>query len=247
MATYVLVPGMWLGGWAWREVTEELRAAGHTVYPVTLTGLGDRVHLGGPNVDLDTHVSDVLNLLHYEDLHDVLLVGHSHGGTVVTMAADKDPNRIGHLVYVDTWPLPHGIAQVDLNSPEGREAQAQGVAAMGDGWRLPLPAWEELDQGNELAGLGEAERTHMRERAADQPYGTVTQPARLPSGAWAGLPRTGIWCSLSIDEVRGLMEAYPQVTSTLTAEGWQFVELPTGHWPMFSRPHDLAALLGGLA
>lgn len=245
MATFVLVPGMWLGGWAWREVAEPLRAAGHTVYPVTLTGLGERVHLGGPQVNLDTHITDVINLLHYEDLHDVVLAGHSYAANVVTGAADRAPARIGRLVYVDTWPLPPGVAQADLNSPEGRQAQEQQVATQGEGWRLPMPPWEEMDQGNDLAGLGEGERRLLRERATDHPYGTATQPARL-TGAWTALPRTAIWCSMTTAEVQGMMDAYPAVTSTLAEPGWQFIELPTGHWPMFSRPRELAELLVSL-
>jgi pimeloyl-ACP methyl ester carboxylesterase len=246
MATFVLVPGMWLGAWAWRQVAEPLRAAGHTVYPVTLTGLAERVHLGGPQINLDTHIADVVNLLHYEDEHDIVLVGHSFGGTVISCAADQAPERFARLVYVDTWPLPDGVAQIDLAGPEGRQVQEQQVAAYGDGWRLPLPPWEELDQGNELAGLGETERRLMRRRATDHPFGAVTQPARL-RGAWASLPKTAIWCSLTLAEVQGLMKAYPAVTSTLAVPGWQSVELPTGHWPMFSRPRDLAALLASLA
>jgi pimeloyl-ACP methyl ester carboxylesterase len=236
---------MWLGGWAWRAVAEHLRAAGHTVYPVTLTGLGDRVHLGGPQVNLDTQITDVVNLLHYEDLHDVVLAGHSFAANVITGVANQTPERLARLVYVDTWPLPDGVAQIDLNSPEGRQAQEQQVATAGGGWRLPLPPWEELDQGNELAGLGEAERRLMRERAVGQPFGTVTQPVRL-SPAWKALPRTAIWCSLTNAEVQEMMAAYPAVTSTLAEPGWQFVELPTGHWPMFSRPRELAELLASL-
>lgn len=247
MATFVLVPGMWLGGWAWREVADLLVAGGHKVYPLTLTGLGERVHLGGTQVTLDTHVADIVNLLHYEDLHDVVLVGHSFGGTVVTCAAEAAPDRVARLVYVDTWPLPDGVAQADLNGPEGREAQARQVATGGEGWRLPLPPWEELDQGNELEGLGQAERARLRERATDQPYGTVTQPARLPRGVWAERPKTAIWCSLGLEEVRGLMEAYPQVTSTLTEGEWEFIALPTGHWPMFSKARELAELLSRMA
>jgi hypothetical protein len=86
----------------------------------------------------------------------------------------------------------------------------------------------------------------LRERATDQPFGTATQPVRLGS-AWKDLPRTAIWCSMTVAEVQGMMDAYPDVTSTLAEPGWQFVELPTGHWPMFSRPHDLADLLASLA
>lgn len=247
MATIVLVPGMWLGGWAWRTVAQTLRAAGHSVYAVTLTGLGERVHLGGPQVKLDTHIADVVNLLRYEDLRDVVLAGHSYAGNVITGVADLVPERIARLVYVDTWPLPDGVAQIDLNPPEARQAQERQVATSGAGWRLPLPTWEELDQGNELRGLGEAERHLMRARATDQPFGTLTQAVRLTNPARAALPKTAIWCSLTITEVQGLIADYPAVCSELVKPGWQFVELPTGHWPMFSQPRELAELLGRLA
>ena len=248
MATFVLVPGMWLGGWAWRDVAEWLRAAGHRVYPVTLTGLGERVHLGGPQVNLDTHLADVVNLLRYEELFDVVLVGHSYAGTVITAVSDVvAPERIARLVYVDTWPLPNGVAQGDLNPPAARQAQEQQVATLGEGWRLPMPPWDELDHGNELRGLGEAERDLMRARVVDQPYGTVKQPVRLSNPARAALPKTAIWCSMTAAEVQELVDSYPELCSELATPGWQILELPTGHWPMFSRPRDLAEMLGSLA
>jgi pimeloyl-ACP methyl ester carboxylesterase len=246
LATIVLVPGYWLGGWAWRDVVEPLRAAGHSVYPVTLTGLGERVHLAGPQVDLNTHVTDVLNLLRYEKLRDVVLVGHSYAANVISGVADRAPELISRLVYVDTWPLPDGVAMIDMNPPEARKAQEQ-IAAHGEGWRLPMPTWEELDEGNELSGLGEAERQLMRERAVDQPFGTTTQPVRLTNPAREAVPKIGIWCSLTVEDVQGMIVAYPEVCSELAKPGWQFIELPTGHWPMFSRPRDLAELLGRLA
>jgi pimeloyl-ACP methyl ester carboxylesterase len=229
---------MWLGGWAWRDVAEPLRAAGHSVYPVTLTGLGERVHLGGPQVNLDTHIADVVNLLHYEDLHDVVLAGHSYAGTVITCVADQVPERISRLVYVDTWPLPDGVAQGDLGSSDGQQPEGSG---------RPMPSWEELDQGNELRGLGEAERQLMRERAVDHPMGTLTQPVRLKNPAREALPKTAIWSSMTVDEVQEMIATYPEMCSELTKPGWQVVELPTGHWPMFSRPRELAELLESLA
>jgi pimeloyl-ACP methyl ester carboxylesterase len=247
VATFVLVPGFWLGGWAWRDVAAPLRAAGHIVYPVTLTGLGERVHLAGPQVTLSTHITDVLNLLHYEDLRDVLLVGHSYAANVIAGVADAAPERLARLVYVDTWPLPDGMSMADMQPPEARQAQAQQVAMQGEGWRLPLPPWDELDQGNELRGLGEAERQLMRGRAVDQPYGTTTQPVRLKNPARDALPKTAIWCSLTAEEVQGMMTAYPAACSELARPGWQVLELPTGHWPMFSRPRDLAEMLSRLA
>lgn len=247
MATFVLVPGFWLGGWAWRDVTAALRADGHNVYPVTLTGLGERVHLAGPQVDLDTHIADVVNLLRYEELRDVILVGHSYAGTVIIGVADQVPERIARLVYVDTWPIPDGVSQLDCNTPEARQAQEQQVATQGEGWRLRLPPWEDLDQGNDLRGLGEAECHLMRERAVDQPFGAVRQPIHLTNPAREALAKTAIWCSMTVEEVQDMVASYPEVLSALTEPGWQFIEFPTGHWPMFSRPHELAELLGSLA
>jgi len=104
-----------------------------------------------------------------------------------------------------------------------------------------------LDQGNELRGLGEAERRLMRERTVDQPFGTTTQPLRLKNPARKALPKTAIWCSLTVGEVQELIATYPAVCSELAKPGWQFVELPTGHWPMFSRPRELGELIGNLA
>ena len=115
MTTYVLVPGFWLGGWAWRDVAADLRGRGHDVHPLSLTGMGERVHLAGPGTDLETHVTDVLNLLRYAELDDVVLVGHSYAGAVVTPSvADRVPERIARLVFVDTGPLPEGMSQSDF-------------------------------------------------------------------------------------------------------------------------------------
>lgn len=121
MTTFVLVPGFWLGAWAWRSTATELRRHGQDVYPISLTGLGERVHLARPDTDLEVHVSDVVNLLRYEDLRDVVLVGHSYAGSVITAAADRVTDRVSQLVYVDTGPLPDGVAQVEFTPPEERQ------------------------------------------------------------------------------------------------------------------------------
>ena len=103
MANYVLVGGAWLGGWCWKTVARLLREAGYDAYPVTLTGLGDREHLASPGVDLETHVADVANLIEYEGLRDdVVLLGHSYAGLVVTGVFDRVPQRTSRLVYLDT-------------------------------------------------------------------------------------------------------------------------------------------------
>src|SRR5215204_5602620 len=118
--TYVLVGGAWLGGWCWKPVARRLRDEGHDVYPATLTGLGDRVHLASAQVDLETHITDVVNLIEFEDLRDVVLLGHSYGGLVVTGVADRKAERISKLVYLDTGPLPDGVAVIDTYPAEAR-------------------------------------------------------------------------------------------------------------------------------
>lgn len=100
MSVYVLVGGGWLGGWCWQRVACRLREEGHDAHPATLTGLGERVHLASPEVDLDTHITDVINLIEFEDLHNVVLLGHSYAGLVVTGVADRVPDRISKLVYL---------------------------------------------------------------------------------------------------------------------------------------------------
>ena len=105
-------------GWCWQRVARRVRDNGHDVYPVTLTGLGERVHLASPEVDLETHITDVVNLIEFEDLHDIVLIGHSYAGLVVTGAADRIPERISELVYLDTAPLPAGNVLIETFPPE---------------------------------------------------------------------------------------------------------------------------------
>src|SRR5215203_1355701 len=134
MATFVLVHGAVVGGWCWRWVAPELRGAGHEVQAPTLTGLGERVHLASSQVDLDTHIADIVNLLHYEDLRDVVLVGWSYGGMVVAGTADRAPERIAHVVYFDSDVPRDG----DTSAPPSSHAEREALAhAHGDGWRVP--------------------------------------------------------------------------------------------------------------
>jgi pimeloyl-ACP methyl ester carboxylesterase len=157
MASYVLVGGAWMGGWVWERVTKRLRSLGHEVYPATLTGTGDRVHLARPDIDLDTHITDLVNLMEYADLTDVVLVGHSYAGSVVTGAADRAAERLSVLVYCDSAPLADGMCMLDLNSPEGQRELRRTVEEQGDGWRLPFPGMDNLGNAS-VRGLGEAER-----------------------------------------------------------------------------------------
>jgi pimeloyl-ACP methyl ester carboxylesterase len=248
MATYVLVAGAWLGAWAWDPVTRQLREQGHDVHPVTLTGLGERSAQAGPEVDLDTYIADVINLMEDEGLRDVILVGHSYAGHVITGVADRAPERIALLAYLDAGPSPDGAAFMDLQSPAARELLERLVEEAGGGWRIPLPSWEEIEgvMGASLEGLGQDERTHMRTHATAQPLRTWTQPLSLRNPAREELSKLLITTSLPLAQVRQMIAAGHPWFAALAGPQWSFRELPTGHWPMFSVPDELAALLGGL-
>jgi pimeloyl-ACP methyl ester carboxylesterase len=244
MATYVLVSGAWLGGWCWQPIARHLREEGHDVYPVTLTGLGERVHLASAQVNLETHITDVVNLIEFEDLNEVVLVGHSYAALVVTGAADQMPERLWQLVLVDIGPALDGVALIDTFEPQARAQVEQEVEELGEGWRLPMPTWEELAQQGSLQGLGEEQRSLMRSRAVDQPFATYTQPLHLENTAGReALSKVGILCSFSLEQVQAMIASGEPEFSELASPTWRFVELPTGHWPMFSRPDDLAEVL----
>jgi hypothetical protein len=117
------------------------------------------------------------------------------------------------------------------------------VEELGDGWRLPMPPWEELAEQGSLEGLGDEQRRLMRSRAVDQPFGTYTQLLRLENPAREALPKVGILCSFSLEQVQAMIASGEPEFSELASPNWRFVELPTGHWPMFSRPDDLAGVL----
>lgn len=239
MTTFVLVPGFWLGAWVWRSTAAELRRHGHDVYPISLTGLGERAHLARPDTDLEVHVTDVVNLLRYEDLSDVVLVGHSYAGSVVTATADRVPDRVAQLVYIDTGPLPDGVAQVEFTPPEERAGNAASVADHGEGWRLPPPPWADLAAG--VPDVDDSIVNLLRTRSVDQPWATATTPVQLTE-AWEKLPRLGVMSSLTIPQVQAMAGTLP-LCRHMTGETWRFEELPTWHWPMLSRPIELAAIL----
>jgi pimeloyl-ACP methyl ester carboxylesterase len=243
MTTYVLVGGAWLGGWCWQPIARRLRENGHDAYPVTLTGLGERAHLASSEVDLETHITDVVNLVEFEDLHDVVLLVHSYAGLVVTGAADRIPGRISRLVYLDTGPVPADTALIELFPPEARRQIESQVEELGEGWQFPIPPPEVLGTMGSLEGLDEDGLALLRSRAVPQPFGTYTQPLRLENPAREELSRVAIVCSFSLDQVEAAIASDDPLFRQLAGPNWRFIELPTGHWPMFSRPEDLADLL----
>lgn len=243
MATFVLVPGAWLGGWCWQRVTPQLRAAGHEVYTPTLTGLGERVHLGMPETNLDTHIADVVNLLEFEDLRDVVLVGHSYAGIVVAGVADRCAERIALVVYLDTAPSEDGESSLDFFPPEEQEEVRQQVAAEGDGWRLPPLPFAQVPLAGTFAGLSDDDRALLAAKAVPQPFGTYTQPLRLTHAGEGDYRRAIIACN-DFREIVGT--GMPRFQQFLAAP-WERRDLDTGHWPMFSAPRELAEALVSLA
>lgn len=248
----VLVPGACLGGWAWREVAERLRALGHDVYPITLTGLGDRVHLADDSVDLDTHIADVLGVLDYEDLNDAVLVGHSYAGLVVTGAADRRPERLDAVAYLDCSPIPDGVAINDLQTPDQAEAQRSAVESAGDGWRWPVPDRSTLETGQfgNTAGLSDEHFAAIAKRGTPQPYATFTSPLRLRHERPPGVRRSVIFCTASgvtVVAVREMIAQGDPRASPFADADWDLRELPTGHWAMFSAPGQLAETLHEIA
>ncbi len=137
MTTFLLVHGAWHGSWCWKRVRKALQADGHDVFTPSLTGVADRSHLISPHVNLDTHVADVANLIRWEELTDVVLCGHSYGGCVITGVADRIPERLRAVVYLDAFILENGQSLHDVLPREVAEAQAHGARETGDGWRVP--------------------------------------------------------------------------------------------------------------
>lgn len=248
----VLVAGACLGGWAWREVAAPLRRGGEEVHAVTLTGLGERVHLASPEVDLGTHVADIVNVLDYERLSDVVLVGHSYAGALLEAVAAERPRRVGALVYLDTGPLPDGRAIAEVSSPQQREAQRAAVEQSGEGWRWPVPDRATLDSGlfGSTAGLSEADHRLIAELGTPQPYGTFTSALRIPGEVPETTRRAAILCSdggVDLDTARRAIAAGEPRLAAFADGRWELHELPTGHWPMFSLPGPLAELLHAIA
>jgi pimeloyl-ACP methyl ester carboxylesterase len=248
----VLVPGACLGGWAWREVAAGLRDHGHDVHPVTLTGLGERVHLASRDVDLDTHIEDVLGLLDYEDLHDAVLVGHSYAGIVVTGAADRRPERLNAVVYFDSAPMPDGMALSDVQPPEMRDAQRRDVEQRGEGWRWPVPdrATIETNAYGSAAGLTDAHFETIATRGTPQPYKTFTTPLRLRNPAPPGVRRAAVFCTaggIDVATVSALLERQDPRAMLFSGDDWELHDLPTGHWAMFTEPARSADLLARIA
>ncbi len=230
----VLVHGAWHGGWCWQRVLPLLRRAGVTTHAVTLTGCGERSHLLGPDIDLDTHIQDVCGLIEAEELQRVVLVGHSYAGMVITGVADRlqreEPGLLARLVYLDaSVPLP-GESWSSAHPEQTRRARVAAAEAAG-GLSMPAP-------DASAYGLEGPDRDWVNRRQRPQPFKVYQQPLSFDADRVAAVPRTFIDCHRpalpTIDVSRRRVRAEP---------GWQVLEMATGHDPMVSAPRELAQLL----
>ncbi|GAA3698323.1 alpha/beta fold hydrolase [Nonomuraea antimicrobica] len=223
MTTYVLVHGAWHGGWCWRHVASRLRQAGHEVHTPTLTGLGERAHLANREIGLRTHVDDLLGVLTYEDLRDVVLVGHSYAGLVVREAADRVPERVSRLVMVDAWAGRDGQSLDDL-APAFFFDWIESVTV--DGLIPPSPA--------AAVGVTDPDQVAWLEpKLTAQPRRTFSEPTRL-TGAVDAIDCRAVLCT------PGGPMPFPRLAEE---HGWSTAVLDAGHDAMVTAPGPLADIL----
>ena len=230
MATFVLVHGAWHGGWCWRFVRELLEKDGHQVHAPSLTGLGERRHLARPDIDLDTHIADIVALLEMEDLREVVLVGHSYGGMVVTGVADRASGRISRIVYLDAFVPESGKCVLDYVVPERAARMREEGERVGSVTPPPVSLW----------GLTEQQHIDfVKPRESRHPYRTMAQPIRLQNKRQLEkIEKTFVYCSSpatgSFDAFAAKYRADPR---------WKFHELKTGHDAMILMPQAVARIL----
>ena len=232
MATFVLVQGAWHGGWCWRRVAERLRTAGHTVFTPTLTGLGERVHLATPDVNLDTHITDVTALVEAEELSDIVLCGHSYGGMVVTGAADRRAGSIRSLVFLDAFIPEDGQSLFGIQGAEREQVTRDKTDAQGDGWLIPSfsAEWFCVADPDDAAWVDR--------RCVPHPIECFAQPVSL-TGAWQTISRLSYIFALGYaNSLFG-----PFAEQAKADPRWHYHEVPCGHDVMIDMPDELTALL----
>ena len=234
--------GGWGGGWEWTPVARKLRERGHEVFTPTLTGMGDRAHLGRPEVGLATHVEDVVAVLELEDLDDVVLCAHSYGGMPVTGAADRVSERIRLVVYVDALVPSDGQSAFDLLPDEFVDLARASADEHGDGWRVTIPTALLPPEGC----IAEDERARYVNRLGGQPLASFSEPINL-SGALDRLPRAFVLCTGgNLGHNLGGDPIAP-MAARARREGWLYRELVAPHDPQLSDPAGTAAVLDELA
>jgi pimeloyl-ACP methyl ester carboxylesterase len=238
MTTFVLVHGAWHGGWCWRDVAAPLREQGHTVFTPSLSGMGEHSHtlshLPGKTITLDTHVADIVSLIEIEALHDVVLVGHSYGGLIITGVAEalRETHALARLIYVDALVPRDGEGWAAFHTPEQIVARHASAKGAGDGQVLPAP-------DASVFGIEDAaQRAWVQRSLRPHPYGAYLSALTLPTDAAAKLPR------LYIDCVKPFYSNFNGLKPRLQADvAWQYVSVEAGHDIMVSNPAALVKIL----
>ncbi len=232
MTRFVLVPGAWLGAWAWKEVTPVLEEEGHSAYPVTLTGMGERVHLATKDGGMETAIQDVLNVVKYNELDDFILVGHSFAGKVAAAVADRAHERVRKVVYLDAF-RPERVRE-----PQGGFDPTKEFGPLRPG-EFGIPLTEEIVEhiGRDVRGQ---DRQRMMALATPWPVRLAMDPITL-SKNYDAMHEAYVFCSLTGDPVEEI------VAGKWGALVGPHKILETGHWPMITRPKELAQDLIALA
>ncbi|WP_207540625.1 alpha/beta fold hydrolase [Sabulicella rubraurantiaca] len=234
--TFVLLHGAWHGGWCWRDVAEVLRAGGHRVFTPTQTGLGERKHLMSREITLDTFVADVVNVLEAEELEDVILVGHSFGGLGISGAADRVPQRIRHLVYLDSLILEGGQSPFGILPAEVVAQRRQLVQEQGQGIFIPPPPPSAFGIPD-----GHPNAAWVRRRLTPHPVGTYESPLNLRNPVGNGRPATYI---IAAEPIYGPLEVTRRWVRN--RPGWTVQEIRTGHDTMVTAPEETARMLSAI-
>jgi len=226
------VHGAWHGGWCWHRVADPLRAAGHRVFAPTLTGVGERHHLLSAQVDLETHIQDVIGVLEAEELEDVVLVGHSYAGLVISGVAARARARLRQLVYLDALLAEDGQSWADAFPPEVAEARRRGATVTNGVKTIPAPDPDIYGFANP------ADTEWVRRRLTPHPYAPFEQKSRLGGPLGSGLPR------IYVDSTEPAIAALATIKNRFRGKpDWPFVELKTGHDAMLSAPDELVGIL----
>jgi pimeloyl-ACP methyl ester carboxylesterase len=232
-ATFLVCHGAWSAGWAWKKMHPLMAAAGHRLVTPTCTGLGEREHLANPSIDLETHIEDVINVIKYEDLRDVVLIGHSYGGMVATGVADRARDRIAQLIYLDAFVPEEEQSLLDL-LPESERQRMLLLAKSGDGWRVPPnPTPPDTPQ---------ADLEWLTERRVDMPIRCFETRLRLRGGRLT-LPRSYIYAT----RVSPVDAFGPFAARAKSEPGWCYHEIDASHSPHVTAPELLMGMLQKIA
>jgi pimeloyl-ACP methyl ester carboxylesterase len=227
-ATFLVCHGAWSAAWAWKRMHPLMNAAGHRLVTPTYTGLGERSHLANRSIDLETHIQDILNVIKFEDLHDIVLIGHSYGGMVATGVADRARERVSQLIYIDAFVPDHGQSLLDLNEP-ARQFMHE-LVGKGDGWRVP-PNPSPPD-------TAQADLEWLTERRVDMPIKCFEMKLELSAGRLT-LPRSYIYATrITPADTFG-----PFARRAKSEPGWHYYEIDASHAPNITAPEALMELL----